>query len=113
MAEKGSVKAAIRTILLEKLARGQIHVDKIVIFGSYAKGGEKEESDIDIIIVSRDFRGKDIFERVELTTGIGRELVHRTRKPFDIMYYSDEEWEKGRSIIINAAREEGEIIYAR
>jgi predicted nucleotidyltransferase len=113
MAEKASVKATIRRILLERLDQRHIYAEKIVVFGSYAKGGEKEESDIDIIIVSRDFRGKDIFERVELTTGIGRELVHRIRKPFDIMYYSDEEWKEGRSIIINAARREGEIIYAR
>lgn len=98
-------------ILTELLEQKGISIYKIVIFGSFAKGLSKEDSDIDIIIVSRDFRNKSIFERVELTVGINRELVKKTMKPFDIMYYSDEEWEEGNSLIINAAKEEGEVIY--
>ncbi len=98
-------------ILIELLKHRGISIYKIVIFGSFAKGLSKEDSDIDIIIVSKDFRNKSIFERVELTTGIGRELVKKTMKPFDIMYYSDEEWKKGHSLIINAAKEEGVVIF--
>jgi predicted nucleotidyltransferase len=98
-------------ILTELLEQRGISIYKIVIFGSFAKGLSKEDSDIDIIIVSKDFRNKSIFERVELTAGINRELVRKTMKPFDIMYYSDEEWEEGNSLIINAAKEEGEVIY--
>jgi predicted nucleotidyltransferase len=112
MAEKISVKANIRKILLQRLAQRQIHINKIIIFGSYAKRRQREDSDIDVIIVSRDFRDKDIFERTFLTTGIGRELVRRTGKPFDIMFYSDREWEEGNSIIISAARQEGEVVYS-
>jgi predicted nucleotidyltransferase len=112
MAEKISVKANIRKILLQRLAQRRIHINKIIIFGSYAKRRQREESDIDLIIVSRDFRDKDIFERASLTTGIGRELVRRTGKPFDIMFYSDREWEEGNSIIITAARQEGEVVYS-
>jgi len=50
------------------------------MFGSYARDTQREDSDIDIIIVSRDFRDKSIFERAELTTGIGRELVRKVKK---------------------------------
>jgi predicted nucleotidyltransferase len=82
-----------------------------IIFGSYAKGTQREDSDIDIIIVSRDFRNKSIFERVELTTGIGRELVKKVEKPFDLLFYSDDEWNGGYSLMINSAKEEGELIY--
>jgi len=105
------VKKEIGHILKELLEQRGIVIDKIVIFGSYAKGKEKEDSDIDIIIVSKDFRDKSIFERVELTTGVGLELVRRTKKLFDIMYYSDKEWEKGSSLTINAAKDEGVVIY--
>jgi hypothetical protein len=38
-------------------------------------------------------------------------FLRKALKPFDIMYYSDEEWEEGNSLIINAAKEEGEVIY--
>ncbi|MCD6386679.1 nucleotidyltransferase domain-containing protein, partial [Candidatus Sumerlaeota bacterium] len=71
-----------------------INIYKIVIFGSLITGKLKKDSDIDIIIVSKDFRGKSIFERVQLATGIGRELVRRLKMPFDLIYYSHKEWEK-------------------
>jgi predicted nucleotidyltransferase len=101
----------IGEILRELLLRRKISVQKIIIFGSYAKGLQRENSDIDIIVVSKSFRNKSIFQRVELTTGIGRELVKMTKKPFDIMYYSDDEWKEGHSLIINEAKKEGEVIY--
>ena len=81
------------------------------MFGSYAKGRAKVGSDFDIIVVSKDFRGKDIFEKVELTSGIHREFVKKVKKPVDIIYYSDIEWNKGHSLIINAAKKEGKSIY--
>ena len=101
------IKEILKTLLKE---RG-IDVEKIVVFGSYAKSKEKEDSDIDIMIVSKDFRNKDIFQRVELTRGIHRKLIDEIMKPFDIMYYSDKEWVAGNSLIINAAKEEGVVIY--
>ncbi|MEO0300241.1 MAG: nucleotidyltransferase domain-containing protein, partial [candidate division WOR-3 bacterium] len=108
---KKITKKELTKILIELLKQRGISIYRIVIFGSYVKGLSKEDSDIDIIIVSKEFRNKNIFERIELTAGINRELVKRTMKPFDIMYYSDEEWEKSNSLIINTAKREGEIIY--
>ncbi len=90
-----------------------IDVHKIVVFGSYAEGKENKESDIDIIVVSKDFDKEDIFGRVELTAGIHRALVEKIMIPVDIMYYSAKEWKKGNSLIINAAKQEGEIVYSR
>ena len=102
----------IRAIsVLKSLTRQKgIDVDKIIIFGSYARGEDKKGSDIDIIIVSKDFEGKDIFERVEIASGLHRELVEKTMMPADIMYYSTTEWDEGNSLIINQAKEEG-IVY--
>ncbi|MEA1964623.1 MAG: nucleotidyltransferase domain-containing protein [Candidatus Aerophobetes bacterium] len=98
--------------ILEKLFQKRgIEIYKIVIFGSYAKGEEKKESDLDIIVVSENFEDKDIFEKVEIVSGIHRELVEKITIPVDIMYYSPTEWEKGSSLIINAAREEGKVVY--
>lgn len=104
-------KELLKKSLLGLLERKGIRVNKIIVFGSHAKGKVKEESDIDIIIVSKDFRDKDIFERVKLTRGVNRGLVKKFMKPFDLIYYSDEEWENGNSLIINAAKEEGEVVY--
>jgi predicted nucleotidyltransferase len=97
--------------LLESLQKKGIEVSKIVLFGSCAQGRERKESDIDVIVVSKTFREKDIFQRVNLTRGVHREMVKIFMKPFDLMYFSDEEWENGNSLIINAAKEEGKVIY--
>jgi len=111
MAKREIIK--IKKILITLLQERGIHVEKIVVFGSFAKGKMNKNSDIDIIIVSKDFRNKDIFERVEMTRGIHRKLIEGVMKPFDIMYYSNEEWKGSHSLIINAAKKEGEIVYAR
>lgn len=103
-------KEEIVKILSDLLAAKGIHVSKIVIFGSFARGNLKKDSDIDIIVVSEDFRNKSIFERVEAVSGVGWDIVSKTKLPFDILYYSDDEWEKG-NLIINAAKEEGELVY--
>ncbi|MBU2539541.1 nucleotidyltransferase domain-containing protein [Patescibacteria group bacterium] len=108
---KEITKKELSRILTKLLKQKGISIHKIVIFGSYAKEVSKEDSDIDVIIVSKNFRNKSIFERVELTTGIGRELVKKTMKPFDIMYYSDDEWDNGYSLTINAAKQDGVAIY--
>ena len=109
MAKKEFIEA--REIIQELFQEREINLHKIIIFGSQAKNKGNQDSDIDIIVVSKDFRNKDIFEKVEVTSGIHRELVNRLKKPVDIMYYSDKEWDKGYSIIINAAKEEGAVIY--
>jgi predicted nucleotidyltransferase len=87
-----------------------ISVQKAILFGSYARNMESDESDSDLVIVSRDFRGKDIFEKAALTRGVHREFLQHIDKPFDILYYSGTEWEEENSLIINAARGNGVII---
>ena len=109
MAKK--IMMQIEKMLLKLFAERAIIINKIVVIGSYSKSLNKLGSDIDIIVISSNFRNRDIFERVEATSGIHRELVRKLNKPIDIMYYSDVEWERGRSLIINEAKQSGEIIY--
>ena len=111
MAQKsGLINTQLNIELKQLLENRGINADKIVVFGSYGRGDKREDSDIDIIIVSRNFRNKSIFERVELTSGIGRKLVKTFKKPFDLMFYSDLEWEDGHSMVIHAAKKEGIVL---
>jgi predicted nucleotidyltransferase len=41
----------------------KIKLQNLILFGSRARGNEKEDSDIDIIIVSEDFDGQKSFKR--------------------------------------------------
>lgn len=46
--------------------KNEIRIDKVFLFGSYAKGTSSKYSDIDLAIVSRDFEGVRFFDRKRL-----------------------------------------------
>ena len=41
----------------------KVKIDKIIFFGSRAKGIQKKISDIDLLVISKDFKGKKYFKR--------------------------------------------------
>ena len=42
------------------------HVQQVLLYGSHAKNNVHPDSDIDLIIVSKDFAGKHLLERLRL-----------------------------------------------
>jgi predicted nucleotidyltransferase len=90
-------------------ARG-LHVEKLVLFGSHARGRADEESDIDLAVVSGDFRNQDIFARVELTREAEMETVLKFIVPMDLVLMTPEEYESRTSPVAAYARE-GKVIY--
>jgi len=89
----------------------KVVIDKIVLFGSQIMGTANKESDIDLLLVSKDFKNKSYSQRIRKLLGLNRTLVKLTDKPFDILYYSDEEWENSSTLMIQEAKEHGQIIY--
>ena len=71
----------------QQLAELGIRPERIYLFGSYAKGTAREESDIDLIVVSRDFFSRDLRERLEIL-GIA---AARLLKPIQALGYTPEE----------------------
>ncbi len=45
----------------EALVKAGVAIDKMILYGSYAKGTQRQESDIDVAVVSRNF-GRDKVE---------------------------------------------------
>lgn len=43
-----------------------IKINEIILFGSRAEGTASRKSDVDLIIVSEDFEGKNFFERASM-----------------------------------------------
>lgn len=43
-----------------------LKVDKIILFGSYATTEFREGSDIDLVVISKDFKDKDYWKRIEI-----------------------------------------------
>ena len=96
-----------KNILSVLFRERKIKLDRVVFFGSQVTSKAGKDSDIDIIAVSKNFRGKDIFAKIEMANGISAALVKVLHKPVDLLYYSDKEWESGSSIIMNTAKHEG------
>jgi len=62
---KRTVKKVIR-FLEQCIRENGINVSQIILFGSHAIGNATSESDIDVVVVSGDFRRKNIFKRVDM-----------------------------------------------
>ncbi len=84
-----------------------IHVEKVIIFGSRARGDNLVDSDVDLIIVSRNFEGVPFYERMD-------KLILLWESPLDLeaLCYTPEEFEmkqKEISIVKQAVAEGVEI----
>ena len=84
-----------------------IRVERVVIFGSRARGDNLEDSDVDLIIVSRDFEGVPFYERMD-------QLILLWESPLDLegLCYTPEEFEKKKreiGIVREAVKEGVEV----
>jgi predicted nucleotidyltransferase len=97
--------AVVLDFLRSALQSRGLRVEKLVVFGSQAKGTAREDSDLDVALVSPDFEGKDIFERVEMTAQADRETIRRFVVPLDLVLLAPDEYESRSSPVAAFARE--------
>lgn len=102
------IKDTIVTFFSER----NLRLNKIVFFGSYNKGIPREDSDVDLLVLSNDFENKNIFQKARATDGLEWILVRKFKMPFDILYFSESEWDNSDGLIITEARKNGSIIYS-
>ena len=98
MAEK-KVRNAINFIKDFLKERG-ISIQRTILFGSYVTETFTQDSDVDIAIISKDFEGKDTFQRAVMLKGLDWALVERFMLPFDIVPISLKEWHDSNSLIV-------------
>ncbi|MBI2675184.1 MAG: nucleotidyltransferase domain-containing protein [Candidatus Aenigmarchaeota archaeon] len=82
-------------------------VEKIIFFGSRAAGNYRKYSDIDLILISKKFRGKSFLKRP-----LGLHFYWNLGYPVDFICYAPEEFEKlkkGITLVSQALREGIEI----
>ena len=69
---------------------------KILLFGSYARGDEKKDSDYDLLVITNNsFPSK---EKISWTTKIHNALVDALDAPFDVLLDSEEEVNKKKQL---------------
>ncbi|MCK4488577.1 MAG: nucleotidyltransferase domain-containing protein [Desulfobacterales bacterium] len=52
----------IAKALAKELERNKIIVDKIILYGSYARGNPHDHSDIDLVVISPSFKAKKMLD---------------------------------------------------
>jgi len=90
----------------EALIKHGLSVDNIVLYGSFFDGRYREGSDIDLVVISQDFRGKGFLERIDMML----EALCEIFKPIEAYPMTPEEFEKGDSMIALFAKEGGEVV---
>lgn len=83
-------------------------VQKIILFGSYARDDANEESDVDLMVVEKHVQSK-VKEIVRL-----RKLLRPLRLPVDVMVVSEQDvkdWGALPGTALYWAIKEGEVLY--
>ncbi len=83
-----------------------IKTDKIILFGSYSNGGYREDSDIDIVVISRDFNNKNYWERIDILSN----AIYQVLEPIEASAFTPDEWESRESFVVDYAKN-GEVVY--
>lgn len=108
MAKKTVINKEVKEIAFnfgKAVEKQGIPIKKLIIFGSYAKGKARPESDIDICVVSPKF-GKDSVKELQFLFKIRRGIDSRI-EPFPVSW---EEYKKTVSPIIFEIRQFGREI---
>ena len=101
-------RAALKAVaeFRKAIEKQGIKVNRLVLFGSFATGKHHKYSDIDLVVISRDFKGMDFWARVQI---LGR-AVSEVLQPIEATALTPEEWDREDSRIVEFAKE-GEVVY--
>ena len=81
-------------VFIHELELNKIHINKAILFGSYANGTFNELSDIDLALVSESFKGLNHWQRIEKMT----DALYRLFQPIEPRALTPEEWDSGDSM---------------
>jgi predicted nucleotidyltransferase len=95
----------------ERLKANNVSVSKIILFGSQIRGNVSAESDVDIVLISRDFEKKNIYKRLEMIKKAEIETIKKFMIPLDIIMMTPEEFNSGSSLVSEFAKN-GKVLTA-
>jgi predicted nucleotidyltransferase len=101
---KSKTVAAIR-FFEERLIDEKVNVSKIILFGSQAEGKPSAESDVDLVLISEDFKNKNIFRRLEMIKKAEIATIKKFMIPMDVIMMTPEEFDGGTSLVSQYAKE--------
>lgn len=86
-----------------------IRVEKVILYGSFARNMARPDSDIDLVIISSDLKRFDFPERLEFLS----KATLYISAPLEVIGYTPEEIrnKKGNSIFWDEINYDGKIVY--
>jgi uncharacterized protein len=105
MAEKGIDSTTLKVVryFAKRLAETGVDVTCIVVFGSRLTGAAREDSDIDMIVVSKDFHKKNIMKRAALVRTAYADTINEFMIPIDLVMESPDEFNPDFGKVVYAA----------
>ncbi len=98
-------------IIIEKfkneLRRLGINPQRTILYGSYARGDQKEYSDIDIIVISDDFKDMNLRERLEILGLAGGRIL----EPVEALGYTEDEVEHSKEGFLEEVLKSPSVVY--
>ncbi len=77
-----------------------IRVEQLILFGSHAVGTAREDSDIDLVVISSSFSNKNYWERIDILT----DAIYKVFAPIDAAAFTPDEWKSEKSLIVDYAK---------
>ena len=77
-----------------------IQVDQLIMFGSHAEGTAREDSDIDLVVISSSFSDKGYWERINILT----DAIYQVFAPIEASAFTPDEWNSKKSLISDYAK---------
>jgi len=106
--DKGAINlntAKVDSVILDMhqtLKKYGLSDNHIALFGSFYDGKPHEDSDIDIVIISKTFEGKNILDRIKLTSKAENEVMKKHVVPIDILLKTPEEYDYSQQNFFNS-----------
>lgn len=107
---KSKTVAAIK-FFEERLIDENVNVSRIILFGSQAEGKASAESDMDLVLISKDFKNKNIFKRLQMIKKAEIATIKKFMIPIDIIMMTPEEFKGETSLVSDYAKKGREIVH--
>jgi uncharacterized protein len=84
-----------------------ISVEHLILFGSYANGSPRADSDIDVIVVSDDFKSMSVFDKISLLANASVAVNSR----IELIGVSSKEYEQAQQgSFLNNIKQSGKVL---
>jgi predicted nucleotidyltransferase len=104
--DKNNAKNALKRFR-EALQKKGFSITQMILFGSYANGTQREDSDIDVVVISEGFKNLDYWQRIDVLS----KAIYEVFEPIEATAYTSEEWAAADTTIHEYAKN-GEFITA-